>query len=429
MATLRAATLLLAALALAPTAAAEIRIEITGGAEAALPVAMVPFEGSESPQVPVDVAAIVQADLQRSGMFDPVDRSDFLSRPGRFEDVRFQNWRALGVDNLVVGSIAPGPRGFDVRFELLDVYRGSRLVGKRYQVGAGALRTLAHTVANEVFQAIIGRPGGFNTRIAYVGVEGAGDDRRYRLVVADADGFSPQTVLTSAAPLLSPAWSPDGRRLAYVSFESRRSEVYVQEVASGKRRKVASFQGINGAPAWSPDGRRLALALSKDGNPEIYLLEVESGALRRLTNHWAIDTEPVWTPDGKALLFTSDRGGAPQIYRLPVSVAGEPQRVTFEGGYNASPDLSPDGRLLTMVHRTEGRYTIAVMDLESGLVRSLTDGPLDESPTFSPNGAMILYSSSAGSQALATVSVHGRARQPLQSVGDEVREPAWSPGR
>ncbi|MGD8709006.1 MAG: Tol-Pal system beta propeller repeat protein TolB, partial [Ectothiorhodospiraceae bacterium] len=374
---MRRILLMIAALLLLPTpASAQIRIQITGGAEAALPIAIVPFrvEDGASPPGP-DVAGIVRNDLQRTGMFDPLAEDNFISRPSRFEDVRFQNWRALGADNLVVGSIrAAGDGSWEVRFELLDVYQGNRLVGKRYRVASSGLRTLAHTISNEIFKALIGRPGGFNTRIAYVQVETDGKKTIHKLVVSEADGHSPQVILTSREPIMSPAWSPDRKKLAYVSFEGRSSEIFVQEVATGKRRKVASYKGINGAPAWAPDGRRLALTLSKDGNPDIFVLDLDSGRLNQVTNHWAIDTEPVWGPNGKQIYFTSDRGGKPQIYRKSVA-GGSAERITFEGDYNANPALSPDGKLLAMVHRDKGGFQIAIMDLEKGLMRVLTKGP------------------------------------------------------
>lgn len=418
---------LLAALILslsATGAGAQITVDITGGAVGALPLAVVPFQGSNAPE---DLAAIIRDDLRRTGLFKPLPSEDFLARPASMSEVQFQNWRALGADNLVVGSIQQSGGKYQVRFELLDVYGGSRLVGKRYTAGGNSLRTLAHTISNEIFQALAGRPGGFNSRIAYVQAEGEGDSRRHRLIVAQADGRQPQTILTSQEPLMSPAWDPSGDRLAYVSFEDRRSEIFVQNVATGKRRSVASFKGINGAPAWSPDGQSLAITLSRGGNAEIYILNVRSGETRQLTRHWAIDTEPVWAPDGESVLFTSDRAGGPQIFRKAIT-GGEAERLTWEGDYNASPDISPDGRLLAMVHRRDGQFRIAVRDMETGLVNILTRGPLDESPTFSPNGVMLGYTrTAAGTPAIATISVHGRAEDTLIEANADVQEPAWSP--
>ncbi|MDN5871894.1 MAG: Tol-Pal system beta propeller repeat protein TolB [Nitrococcus sp.] len=408
---------------------AQVTIQITGGAIGALPIAIVPFRVENGAAAPrEDIAAIIHDDLYRTGLLAPLPRKDLIAHPASLADVRFQDWRALGVDNLVVGSVSADPGGgYQVSFELLDVYKASRLAGKRYRVQPDALRTLAHTISNVIFQKLFGRPGGFNTQIAYVATERGGGKTVHKLVVADADGHNPQIILTSDAPIMSPAWSPNRQYIGYVSFENGRSEVYVQEVASGERHTVATFDGINSAPAWSPDGTQLALTLSKDGDPDIYILDLASGDLRQLTHNPSIDTEPVWTPDGRQIIFTSDRGGGPQIYRLAVT-GGEAERLTFEGGYNSDPALSPDGRLLAMVHRENGKFKIAVLDLKTRLMRVLTDGPLDESPTFAPNGATLLYSSVLGGKSvLATVSVYGRAHERLGMFSYDVKEPTWSP--
>lgn len=411
-------------------APAEMTIQITGGAEGALPIAIVPFHiEPEVTDPPEDIAAIIRNDLYRTGMLRPLPRKKLVGHPARLEEVHFQKWRALGVNNLVVGTIAPAPGGgYEVRFELLNVYTESRLVGKRYpHVQPEALRTLAHTISNVIFRTLFARPGGFNTRIAYVAVERSGEEAIHKLVVADADGHNPQVILTSQAPIMSPAWSPDGEHIAYVSFENGRSEVYIQEVATGERRKVAAFPGINSAPAWSPSGTRLALTLSKDGDPDIYILDLATSNLRQLTHSPSIDTGAIWTPDGRRIIFTSGRGGGPQIYRLPVT-GGEAERLTFKGDYNAHPALSPNGRLLAMVHRENGQYKIAVLDLQTGLMRVLTDGPLDESPSFAPNGAMLVYSGVLGAQStLATVSIYGQVRARLGTFSYDVQDPAWSP--
>ncbi|MDN5848492.1 MAG: Tol-Pal system beta propeller repeat protein TolB [Nitrococcus sp.] len=408
---------------------AQVTIPITGGAIGALPIAIAPFRvesGAAAP--PEDIAAIIQDDLYRTGLLAPLPRKDLIAHPASLSEVRFQDWRALGVDNLVVGSVSPDPDGgYQVSFELLDVYKSSRLAGKRYRVQPNAVRTLAHTISNVIFETLFGRPGGFNTQIAYVETERSGDKTVHRLVVADADAHNAQIILSSDAPIMSPAWSPDRQYIAYVSFEGGRSEVYVQEVASGERRAVASFNGINSAPAWSPEGTQLALTLSKDGDPNIYILNLASGNLRQLTHSPSIDTEPVWTPDGRQIIFTSDRGGGPQVYRLAIT-GGEAERLTFEGSYNARPAISPDGRLLAMVHRENGKFKIAVLDLQTRLMRVLTDGPLDESPSFAPNGATLLYSGVLGAKAvLATVSVYGRAHEQLGIFRPDVKEPTWSP--
>ncbi|RMD78491.1 MAG: Tol-Pal system beta propeller repeat protein TolB [Gammaproteobacteria bacterium] len=413
---------------LAGPARAELTIQITRGAEGALPIAVVPF-GTAGPPPPVDVAQVIADDLRRSGRFAPLDRRDMISRPHTGGEVRFRDWRLLDVGSLVVGRVLADGAGYRVQFQLFDVFRGVQLAGYSIPTDARHLRRTAHQIADIVYETLTGEPGAFATRIAYVIVTREGGARRYSLMVADADGHDPQPVLRSRQPILSPAWSPDGRRLAYVSFEGGRSKVYVQELATGRREVVAAYPGLNSAPAWSPDGRRLALTLSKDGNAEIYVLELATRALRRLTHSLAIDTEPAWSPDGRSIVFTSDRGGGPQLYRVPAQ-GGRPVRLTFEGGYNARAAFSPDGRHLAFVHRAQGRYRIALMDLEEGTLQLLSDGPLDESPSFAPNGSMILYATQrAGRGILAAVSVDGRVRQRLSSPEGDAREPAWSPFR
>jgi TolB protein len=424
-----AAVALLSICTLGNAAQAAIKIQITSGAEGALPIAVIPFvlEGNTAPP-PQDVAGIITNDLRRSGKFEPLAARDMLSRPSQLEEVQFPQWRALGVDNLVVGGVRQvGPREYELRFELLDVYRGNRLLGKRYRVSAESLRPLAHNISDLIYEALTGQPGAFNTQIVFVATETKGNDKNYQLMLADADGERPQVILNSPQPLMSPAWSPDRKQIAYVSFEDGGAHVWVQTIANGQRRKVAAFPGINGAPSWSPDGRRLALTLSKGGNPDIYVLDLDTGGVRQLTKHFGIDTEPTWTPDGRSIVFTSDRGGRPQIYRLPLG-GGEPQRLTFKGNYNANPDISADGRTMVMVHRDGAGFQIAVQDLQSGEIKVLSDGPLDESPTFAPNGAMIIYTASRGGKPeLATVSVFGRANAPLGLFRMPVREAAWSP--
>lgn len=424
-------TLLVLALSLllAIPAAAQVRIEITGGAEAALPIAAVPFRGNDNaPEA--DIARIIRANLYRSGLFAPLDPDNHIGNPARFEDVRFRNWRALGVDSLVVGEIDPAPEGgYTVRFELIDVYAGNRITGQRYRVSGGDLRGLAHTISDQIFTALIGKSGGFNTSLAYIQVSGEAGSQEHQLIIADADGHRPQTILTSGQPLLSPRWSPDGQRIAYVSFESgRSSQIYVQMVATGERRAVTQFAGINSAPAWSPDGRQLAVTLSRDGNPNIYIINADgSGDPRQLTRRGGIDTEPTWSADGRHIYFTSNRGGGPQIYRMPAS-GGDAVRVTFDGPYNASPSVSDDGRFLAFAHRSDRGFQIAIQDLNSGVMRTLTEGPLDESPSFSASGGMIAYTRAIGDRSeIATVSVFGRVQGQLTDFRETVREPDWGP--
>ena len=420
--------LLLCGLAIQP-ARADLTIEITSGIEGAMPIAVVPFAWNGPGTPPEAVADIVAADLRRSGQFAPLAEADMLSKPSRPEDIRFRDWRAVGADNLVIGRVSPrAGGGYTVEFRLFDVFRGQQLTGYSFPTSAARLRETAHRVSDIIYETLTGERGAFRTWIAYVTVTGSGEARRYSLQVADSDGYNPRTVLRSRQPLMSPAWSPDAGRLAYVSFEQETAEVYVQELATGQRRKVAAFEGINGAPAWSPDGRRLALTLSQDGNAEIYILNLESDRLRRLTRHPAIDTEPAWSPDGRSLVFTSDRGGSPQLYRLATD-GGRPERLTFEGGYNASADYSPDGSRLALLHRdNRGAYRVAVLDPERDVLQLVSDGRLDESPSFAPNGRMVLYATEVnGRGVLAAASVDGRVGQRLRLQEGEVREPAWSP--
>ena len=408
-----------------------LTIEITKGAEGALPIAVVPmrWEGEPGRPPPEDVSAVVSADLARSGRFKPLPREDMLERPSQGSEVDFRDWRAVNVDNLVVGRIRPnGPGGYLVRFQLFDVYRGEQLAGYSIPTTAADLRGTAHSIADLVYEALTGEPGAFATRIAYVSSIAAGDDRsRVQLQIADADGANPQTIVSSLEPLLSPAWSPDGRRIAYVSFEQGRPSIWVQEVFTGRRERITDYPGINGAPVFSPDGRRMAMTLSKDGNPDIFVLDLGTRELKPLTRHGAIDTEPAWSPDGREIVFTSDRGGSPQIYRMPAT-GGDPVRLTFEGGYNASATYSPDGRRLALVTRDGEAYRIGVLELGNRSLRIVSEGRLDESPSFAPNGSMIIYGSRAGGRGvLAAVSTDGRVRQRLELRTGDVREPVWSP--
>ncbi len=413
----------------AGTGQAALTIEITQGMEGAMPIAIIPFGWTGSAAAaPENIAAIISSDLSRSGRFAPLPDRDLVANPTTAEQVQFHNWRMLNVDNLVVGQLKEtGAGGYTIQFQLFDVFRGKQLIGYSFPVSHADLRRVAHHISDLIYEKLTGEPGAFNTRIAYVTTANTGAQKSYTLLIADSDGYNAQTILRSNQPLMSPAWSADGKRIAYVSFENETAEIYTQDVASSERRKLAAFKGINGAPAWSPDGRRLALTLSRDGNPEIYSMDLASRALRRLTTNAAIDTEPVWSPDGRSIVFTSDRGGAPQLYRIAAS-GGRAERLTFEGKYNAGADFSPDGRKLAMVHGKSGAYRIAVLDLETGLLRVLTDGQLDESPSFSPNGSMIIYATGTGNrEVLAAVSVDGRFRQRLSLQAGNVREPAWSP--
>ncbi len=410
-------------------AGAALTIEITRGVESALPIAIVPF-GWESPlpKAPQNVSDIVAADLARTGRFNPLPERDMLAKPQEGSQINFTNWRILGSQNLVVGRIRDlGAGRLEVRFQLFDVFKAKQLIGYSIPTTTDGLRLTAHRISDLIYEELTGEPGAFTTRIAYVVASRTADSLQYALQIADVDGYGPQTVLTSPEPIMSPSWSPDGKRLAYVSFENRRSEIYLQVVDTGQREKIASFSGINGAPSWSPDGRRLALTLSRSGSPDIYVMDLASKRLTQITRNFAIDTEPTWAPDGRTIYFTSDRGGKPQIYAADLN-GGRAKRVTFEGEYNSRPMLSPDGKKLAMVHGENGVYTIAVQELQTGILQVLTDGNLDESPSFAPNGSMIIYAEKGRTQgSLAAVSVDGRVRQSLQSQEGDVREPAWSP--
>ncbi len=424
--------LLIPLLLLAATAEARLTIEISEGVEGAMPIAVVPFGAAGGGAQHPDVAAIVAADLARSGRFAPLTADKLPGSPHDGKGINFAAWRAAGVENMVVGQVQGEGDKLLVQFQLFDVLRGVQLTGYSIPTRPERLRRVAHQISDIVYEKLTGQRGAFNTHVAYVTVEQRGPkERSFRLAVADADGFAEQVILTSKQPLMSPAWSDDGRRLAYVSFEEGRSVVYVQDITTGEREAVARFKGLNSAPAWAPDGRHLALTLSRDGNPEVYILDLQSRALSRVTHSHSIDTEPSFAPDGSSLVFTSDRGGKPQIYRVELSnyrPEGRPRRLTFEGDYNARASFSPDGSLLAMVSGDNNRFRIAVMDLERGTVRVLTDSRLDESPSFAPNGSMIIFATERNNRGvLEAVSVDGQAHQRLGTSQGDVREPAWSP--
>jgi TolB protein len=420
-------------LALISPSRAVLTIEITQGVSGASPIAIVPFEWVGNGAVPQQLHAIVAADLQRSGFFQPLADQDLVAQPHTANQVNYTNWRALNVDHLVVGRMQAMPdETFQVQFQLLDVYKQTQLAGYSIRSRKADLRRTAHQISDIIYKTITGQPGAFDTRIAYVTVtQNQQQQKSYRLAVADSDGYNEQIVYESKHPLMSPSWAPDGQRLVYVSFSRGRPEVYIQNIVTRKFERIVAFKGINSAPVFSPDGSKLALTLSKDGNPEIYILDLTTKNLSRVTSNYAIDTEPAWMPDGRSIVFTSDRGGSPQLYRIAVNAqgaTGRAKRLTFEGSYNARGAVSPDGRYLAMVHREDGRYRIAVQDLKAGHFRVLTDSRLDESPSFSPNGSMIIYATEDNYRGvLAAVSVDGRSQQRLSLRTGDVREPAWSP--
>ena len=410
-----------------------LEIDIVGGNASALPITVVPipYQGSGTPPE-ADVSKVVRDDLARSGVFRPLPDKQIVQRPTRGTDIDYATWKQLRQDYIVVGrTLDAGDGGYRIEYELFDVARGERLLGQAISVRPNATRDAAHQMADAIYEKITGVRGAFWTRVAYVTASGKGKDMRFALNVADADGWNPQVVVRSAEPLLSPSWSPDGRKLAYVSFERGNSAIYIQDIASGARDLVSSFRGINGAPAFSPDGRRLALSLSRSGNPEIYVMDLGSKQLTQVTNHFGIDTEPTWSHDGSSLYFTSDRGGRPQVYQVSAN-GGSASRVTFDGSYNASPSLSFDGKKLATAQGAGNVYRIALMDRSTGSPRwsMLSPGSLDESPSFAPNGAMVLYAAREGQRGvLYAVSADGRVRQRLVLASGDVREPAWSPFR
>ncbi|TBO34174.1 Tol-Pal system protein TolB [Aquabacterium lacunae] len=416
-----ASALLGPALAWQLPAHAQFKVEISGVGATQIPVAMGKFrDENRSPQ---PIAAIVRADLERSGLFKMLDASadrlDEASRPALPE------WRSKGVDALVAGSVSPLADGrFDVRYRLWDTLKAKDQGGRSLVVPAGDLRLAAHRIADDIYEQLTGEKGVFATRIAYVNKAG----KQYTLLVADADGENAQPALSSRQPIISPSWSPDGRQLAYVSFEHGKATVIGQDVLTGQRRILANFKGSNSAPAWSPDGRQLAVTLSQDGLSQLYLISTEGGIVRRLTQSNSIDTEATFAPDGQSVYFVSDRGGSPQIYRVPTS-GGSAQRVTFSGGYNVSPAISPDGKWLAYIGQVSGAFRVHLMNLASGEVRVLTDTRDDERPSFAPNSRLIIYATrSQGRDVLMTTSLDGRIKATLTTSAADVREPVWGPG-
>jgi len=406
-----------------------LELDIIGGNASATPIAVVPFAGSAGE---TDVAAVIRADLDRSGQFRSLPDSDMAERPTRGSEVNYPTWRALNQDYLVVGRIVDAGGGnFRTEYELFDVAKQERLLGFALTARSTAMRDVAHQVADAIYEKITGVRGAFWTRVAYVTASGVGKGARYALMVADADGWNPQTVVRSNEPLLSPSWSPDGRKLAYVSFERGNSSIFIQDIGTGAREEIAKFRGINGAPAFSPDGRRLALTLSRSGNPEIYVMDLGSKSLNQVTNQMGIDTEPTWSADGGTLYFTSDRGGRPQIYQVSASGGGA-SRVTFQGSYNATATVSYDGNKIAVAQGSGNTYRIAMLDRSLGSPRwsTLSPGSLDESPSFAPNASMLLYAAREGGRGvLYAVSADARVRQRLVLANGDVREPAWGPYR
>ncbi len=408
---------------------AELTIEITKGVQRAYKIAVVPFATPQGETLKTDVAHIISQDLAGSGYFKVLSRGDMLTYPTQPDQVKFRNWTAIGQDYLVIGSIIKENNLYHIQMSLFDIYKNEQLKGLRITVEASSLDMAAHHLSDEIYQSITGIPGIFTTRIAYVtSTFNAQNKAQYKLQVADYNGANSISIAQSKEPIMSPAWSPDGQKIAYVSFENKVSEIFIQTLKTGERKSVAKYKGINGSPAWSPDGKKLAITLSKDGNSDIYILTLADLSLRKLTQSRGIDTEASWSPDGKQILFTSDRGGMPQIYVKPSNGQGSAKRLTFDGNYNARGGFSADGKTLVMVQGAQGNYRIAVLDLTTGVNTILTEGPLDESPSFAPNGQAIIYARRKGNkEILSTVTLDGLTRKDIQALSGKVREPAWAP--
>jgi TolB protein len=415
-------------------AASPLDLVLTQGTSNAIPIAIVPFSGQSDSSASNNVSSVINADLQYSGQFKPMDPQTMTQMPHSSADVNANYWRQANMNDVVVGSVqALGGNSYKVSFALISLFNGQQngnqvLASQDFTVPGDQLRALAHHISDIIYQQLTGMRGIFSTKVAYVLVQRSPGQSKYTLDVADIDGYNPKPLLVSNQPIMSPAWSHDGKQIAYVSFEDVTPKIYVQQVGSGARHVVSSFPGINGAPAWSPDNSQLAIVLSKGGNAKIYLMSLGSGQLKQLTFGNSIDTEPNWTPDGQSLLFTSDRGGGPQIYKLNLG-SGDTQRLTFNGNYNARGTLTPDGQTLVMIHREHGQlYNIAAQDMQSGGLQILSQSGFDASPSVAPNGRMVLYESDAGQQGvLGMTSIDGRIHLQIPSQNGSVQDPAWSP--
>ena len=416
-----------------PTARAQnLTLDIVNGVPSAIPITVVPFAFESAAAPPAtDVSEVIRNDLARSGKFRTLGHQDIVETPTRGSEIKFPTWKLLKQDYIVVGRERDTSGGkVRVAFELWDVTTQQQLLSLAYTALPADLRGVAHQIADKIYQKIIGVPGAFYTRIAYVTAVGVGKGLQYSLIVADSDGYNPQVVVHSLQPLLSPAWSPDGKKLAYVSFEHGDSAVYMQDLATGARQLISARKGINGAPSFSPDGTKLAMCLSYGGNPEIYVMDLATRQLTQLTHSMSINTEPRWMPDGQSIVFTSDRSGKPQLYQEPLTGGGA-TRITFQGEYNANVAINYDASQFAMVQGSGNVYRIAVMDRKLGdQMRFLSPGPMDESPSFAPNGSMLLYAASEGTRGvLYSVSDDGRIRQRLSLANGDVQSPSWGPYR
>ena len=412
---------------------ASLTIDVTLWLDNATPISVVPFEWRGTGKEPLHMTDVVSGDLQRSGRFAPMAEKNMIELPHDGREVNYATWRNLKMKYLVVGKMQMlGNDSYQLQFQLMDVDQGKQVIGHSFQATGSQLRRLSHHISDLIYEAITGERGAFDTYLAYITVlRDKKGKSTYQLAISDSDGYNEQILLTSHMPILHPAWSPDSKQLAYISYASGRPQIYVQNIYTKQTQQLTNFPGSSLSPAWSPNGRRMAMALSKDGNSEIYIMDLITRQLYRITNNYAIDVEPTWTPDGRNLIFMSDRGGRAQLYRVAVGDTGPlgtPTRITFDGTENMRPDVSPNGKSLAMVNNTGGRYRIAVLDLETEQLSILSDGYLDDSPSFSPNGSMIIYSTQLdGKGVLAVVSADGHASQKLRFLQGEVRQPAWSP--
>lgn len=437
----------------AQLARAELVLEVTQGNDKLTTVAVSPFSWSGKTLLPEDLAAIVDNDLKLSGLFAPLPRDNMLSFPSKETEVYYRDWKVLGASYLVTGQVEQKGDSYSVSFQLFDIIRQNSILTGKVQGQSNQMRALAHYVSDAVYEKITGIKGDFSTRLLYITAEmirPAGEKVRgkktikvpplydYQLKYADADGKRVRMVFRSREPILSPSWSPDGRQVAYVSFESGRSMIFIQDLATGKRTQLAAYKGLNSSPAWSPDGRKIAFTLSKDGNPNIYVQDLATGKLSRLTSHYSIDAEPDWMPDGNSIVFTSNRGGSPQVYQLDVVYErdgqvmpkGEARRLTFDGRFNARAKVFPDGKSLALVHKGQRatEFNIAIQDLDTGRLRLLTSATLEDSPSVAPGGRRLIYSAQGGANGeLGIVSADGRVKYRLPSASGDIREPVWGP--
>lgn len=415
---------LLASIVTSLQANAALEIEISGGGAQQIPVAILPFAEPAGIPSKDSLHEIIAADLKRSGLFRVLDTRGMANLPTTAAQIKYAEWNALQAQAMTVGHVESlGGGRLKVTFQLMDVLKQNQLIGMDYQIAPTQIRSTAHKIADAIYEKLTGERGDFSSRIAYINKIG----KRYTLQVSDADGYNAQNVVSSNEPIISPAWSPDGTKMAYVSFEKKKPIVYVQSLTTGERKVIANYKGNNSAPAWSPDGSRLAIVLTYGANSQIYTVNADGGDLRQVSKSSAIDTEPAFSPDGKFIYFSSDRGGKPQVYKV-ASSGGDATRVTFEGAYNVSPHFSPDGRFLAYIRNDGGKFRVALQDLSSGQVQLLSEGAQDESPSFSPNGRVILYATKVrGRGTLAAVSADGKVRQRLSESTGDVREPAWAP--